>query len=821
MVRATALVMFTSASPAWAAEAPPIYAAASAVTTVLLLVAVLVVLLLLQRERRRQQAGMAEIAALTSARERLRAALATPADGCLLWDATGAVQEARLPDGDGARAGDTGSEGIAALLKLIAGDEQDAARTAVDALRRDDRDFELELAGSGEGRAWRLRGQALAPPNGGHVVWLTDVSAQAHRLRLAEERETTARGQLTDLQRLLDALPIPLYERSNDLAVIWCNDAYAHLVGLPKTAVPGAAAAEIETALNRNAGRGMAEMARDSGEPCSEIRHFVVDGARKALHVVELPGLRDGHLAGVVRDVTDLEEKEFELRRHMEAHAEVLNSLSTAISIYGQDKRLTYFNPAFAELWHMDSDWLGGRPLYSEVLDALRENRRLPEVPDFPAFKRERSKLFTDLLETREDIDYLPDGRILRRVSSPHPFGGLILLDEDITDSVALERSFNTLIAVQRETLDNLYEGVVVFGSDGRLKLFNPAYMRIWHLEGASLGEEPHVADVIDKARELFEDRGDWDGLKQLLISQSTSRENIDGRMERPDGSVIDYASVALPDGNMLFTYVDVTDSVNVERALRERNMALETADRLKSEFLASVSYELRTPLNVIIGFAEVLVNEYFGELNERQREYGQDILNSSQQLLALINDILDLASIEAGRLELEPSTFDVRLMLENVQMLARERAQRRKLQLRIDCPDDIDTLVADEKRIKQALFNLVSNSLKYTDPGGEIVLGAVPGDGELELFVSDNGVSIHEDDRAIVFESFQRGRRGNAEHSAGLGLSLVKRFTEMHEGRVNIESEVGQGTKISIYLPDRSMPARDEPSYLEAVQSD
>jgi len=291
--------------------------------------------------------------------------------------------------------------------------------------------------------------------------------------------------------------------------------------------------------------------------------------------------------------------------------------------------------------------------------------------------------------------------------------------------------------------------------------------------------------------------------------------------MERPDGSVIDYASVALPDGNMLYTYVDVTDSVNVERALRERNMALETADRLKSGFLASVSYELRTPLNVIIGFAEVLVNEYFGELNERQREYSHDILNSSQQLLALINDILDLASIEAGRLELEPSTFDVKLMLENVQMLSRERAQRRKLQLRVDCPGSIDTIVADEKRIKQAMFNLVSNSLKYTDPGGEIVLGAVRGPNELELFVADNGVGIHEDDREIVFESFQRGRRNNAEHSAGLGLSLVKRFTEMHEGRVAIESEMGQGTKISMFLPDPAMPGRDEAPYLELAQSD
>jgi signal transduction histidine kinase len=274
--------------------------------------------------------------------------------------------------------------------------------------------------------------------------------------------------------------------------------------------------------------------------------------------------------------------------------------------------------------------------------------------------------------------------------------------------------------------------------------------------------------------------------------------------MERPDGSVIDFAAVALPDGNMLFTYVDVTDSVGIERALRERNQALEAADQLKSEFLASVSYELRTPLNVIIGFAEVLVNQYFGGLNERQLEYSRDILNSSQQLLSLINDILDLASIEAGRLELDVHPVEARVMLESVLALARERAQRRQLQLQLECPDDAGIVELDEKRIKQALFNLISNSLKYTDPGGQIAIGAQRQGEEIEFYVADNGIGIDEDDRRLVFESFQRGRKGNAEHSAGLGLALVKSFVELHQGRVLIESEVGVGTRVSMVLPGR-----------------
>jgi len=458
-VRATALATFGGISPAWAATEPPVFGTAAVVTTGLLIATIVVAGVLLRQARRRARQADAALAALDSQHARLQAALLTPADGCLLWDPAGRLQLARLP----AQSDEVEPASLDDLAGLLKPEDAETATAAISALGHDGTPFDMELAGRDDDRHWRLHGAPLPADCGGHAVWLQDVSAQQRRLQLAEQRETTARGQLTDLQRLLDAVPIPLYERGNDLAVIWCNDAYAHLVGLPKSAVPGADAAEIETALNRNAGRNMARTAFDSGEPCSEIRHFVVDGARRALHVVEVPGLRDGHLAGLVRDVTDMEEKELDLRRHMEAHDEVLSSLSTSISIYGPDKRLSYFNPAYAELWHLDGDWLGSRPLHTEVLDELREHRRLPEVPDFPAYKRERLKLFTDLLETREDI----------------------------TDSLALERSFNTLIAVQRETLDNLYEGVVVFGSDGRLKLFNPAYIRIWHLEDARLDDEP------------------------------------------------------------------------------------------------------------------------------------------------------------------------------------------------------------------------------------------------------------------------------------------------------------------------------------------
>src|SRR6185437_16156609 len=364
-------------------------------------------------------------------------------------------------------------------------------------------------------------------------------------------------------------------------------------------------------------------------------------------------------------------------------------------------------------------------PTLDEVLERLRERRRIPEHADFRAFKKQQLAMFTSLIEPQEELLHLPDDRTLRLVVSPHPFGGLTFVYEDVTDKLALERSYNTLIEVQRETLDNLYEAIAVFGSDGRLKLSNPAYGQVWQLTPGDLQGEPHVSEIVEKTRAFFDNGSDWFERKARIIARVAAHTLTSGYLERRDGSTLRVATVPLPDGNVLLSYLDVTDSTRVERALRERNEALETAGRLKSEFIANVSYELRTPLNAIIGFAEILTNQYFGELSPRQLDYSKGILDSSHRLLSLINDILDLATIEAGYMTLETQELDIHTLMASVLALTRERARKQSLDLSLDCPSDIGTIEVDERRLKQALFNLISNAIKFTPSGGSINLTA------------------------------------------------------------------------------------------------
>ncbi|HEY4471108.1 MAG TPA: ATP-binding protein [Stellaceae bacterium] len=620
------------------------------------------------------------------------------------------------------------------------------------------------------GAAYAVEGRRAT--SGDTVLWLLDASAA-----VAVQR---ARREAADLRQMLDAIPVPVWRRGADCILVDCNRAYA-------------SALDTTADLAIVEGRELAAGARHG-----ECRHVVIGGSRRLVEIGEVPCSTGGTI-GFACDRTDREAAEAELRRHINAHADVLETIRASVAIYGPDKRLKFFNAAFASMWRIPEDWLATQPSFEEVLERLRKARCLPEAADFRAFKSEQLGLFTSVIRPQQDLLHLPDGRTLLLSISPHPFGGLTFVYEDVSDRLALERSCNTLTKVRRATLDHLFEGIAVYGSDGRLKLHNPAYLALWDLSENDLAGEPHIGEILEKTRVLLDDGSDWSARKEKIISKVTAHELASGPVYRKDGSMLQEATVPLPDGDVLVTYLDVTDTARYERVLRERNEALETAGRLKSEFIANVSHELRTPLNAVIGFADILTNQYFGDLNPRQLDYSRGILQGSQQLLGLINDILDLATIEAGYMVLETGRVEILEMLKTVLALTRERARSRGLDIELSCPLEIGAIAADERRLKQALFNLISNAIKFTPPGGAIRIEAERRENELLLTVADTGIGIPLSDQARMLEKFERG---TPRSGAGLGLSLVRSLVELHAGSVTIDSAEGRGTTITCRLP-------------------
>ncbi|MGE0255840.1 MAG: ATP-binding protein [Alphaproteobacteria bacterium] len=740
-----------------------------------------------------------------------RATLATAPAGWIAWDEAGAARASpdlatRLSAWGAAPSPD--DEPLARLNALLPPTTVAAVAGRVQALRAFGEDFSITALTADGARALRLDGRraADAPLD---VLWIADVTSETAIQSDTAIQLTAAEVERDGLRAMVDALPFAMWRRGGDLRIAQANRAF---VGTVEDGGTDAGALEDRYGLE------LAQLARATGRPQSESRNVVVAGERRLYEFHEVP-TDDGEVAGYALDVTQLEGVQQELASHIAAQAEVLENVYAAIAIYGADTRLKFYNSAYARLWDADSAWLDSEPTLGEELESLHDRRRLTEQVDFRAWKAEQQRLFGSLIAPLEELIHLPDGRTLRRRTTAHPFGGLMMVYEDVTDSLTLERRYNTLIEVQRRTLDNLYEGIALIGADGRLKLCNSAYARLWQFSERDLQGEPHIAELTAKQRHFWPDDADWPALAASIVDTVTSREPVSGRVERIDGSVLEFTGVPLPDGMKLVSYLDVSDRHRVERALRERNEALEAADQLKSEFVANVSYELRTPLNTIIGFAEVLSGNMFGPLNERQAEYVDGILESSETLLELINDILDLASIEAGYFELETAPVDVKAMMTGVFALNRERARSHDLELALDCPDDIGTIVADERRLKQVLFNLVSNAIKFTPAGGRIELRADRDGAGMAFAVSDTGIGIPEEEHSRVLRKFERGRNPFGRQTgtgAGLGLSLVKSIVELHGGGLDIRSAVDQGTTVTCRIPpdpDAAMRATADPA--------
>ena len=545
---------------------------------------------------------------------------------------------------------------------------------------------------------------------------------------------------------------------------------------------------------------------------CNTKAHVISSGVRRFKHIYEAPILDGKHTIGMALDITREEELEIEIKRRRQATRSLLEQLPTSIGIFREDESLDFYNTAFSQLWGLEGGWLNTRPRLGEIMEKLREIRKLPEQADFKSFKQSWLDMFTDLIEPHDDMLYLPDGSVLRMLVIPHDLGGVMMTFDDVTSNIELESSYNTLIAVQKETLDNLGEAVAVYGANGLLQLHNPAFARLWNLHPEDLEGSPHISSISEKMKAFFEEE-QWDRQRQELISKGLDRIMHEGRLECANDMLIDFTTVPLPDGGVLITYIDVTDSVRVENALREKNAALETAEKLKMDFLANVSYQLRTPLNAIMGFTEILDQQYFGPMNKRQLQYTHDMKNAGQRLLNLINDILDLSSIEAGQLTLEYGQVKIYTMLESVADLMSEWARKKQISIDFTCPKNIGSLEADETRIKQILVNVTRNAISYTPAGGRITLSGKRRKDGVQLTVTDTGIGISQEDQKRIFEPFERsGRIQNVEaRGAGLGLTLVKNIVTLHEGDIEIESKPGEGSMFRIFLPfERSEPIED-----------
>jgi signal transduction histidine kinase len=661
---------------------------------------------------------------------------------------------------------------------------------AVETLRSEGRGFVMTLTTTG-GRPIEAEGRAVG---GRAVLRLRDVSGIERELIDLAARHDRLMSDVEIMKALLDSLPAPVWGRDANGRLVFVNHAYAHAV----EAKDSADAVTREMELLDRAARDELRRARIANEPFAGRLPAIAAGQRRIFDVVDAPS--GAGSAGMAIDRTEVETMRTELARMIEAHRRVLDQLATGVAIFNVDRKLIFYNSAFRSLFELDAGLLDQTPTDTVVLDTLRTARKLPEEQDFRLWKQQLYEAYR-AVEPKEHMWHLPDGRTLRVVTTPNPEGGVTYLYDDVTERLDMHRRYDALIKVQGETLDHLAEAVAVFGSDGRVRLHNPAFQRMWKLAPESLDQHPHVEALTAWAQAMHDDNAVWRNLR-AAVTAIDNREPIVARIERRDGMMIDMTTMPLPDGATLVTFQDVSDTVNVERALVERNEALVAADGIKIDFVHHVSYELRSPLTNIIGFAHFLGDPAFGPLTDKQREYLGYITTSTNALLALINNILDLATIDAGAMSLTLSEVDIRASMDAAAEGLLDRLVKDNLKLDIRAASNIGSFTADERRLRQILFNLLSNAVGFSPPGETVTFSAERRPDAVVFTVTDRGPGIPPDNKEKVFDWFETDSMGSQHRGTGLGLSLVRSFIELHGGTVTIDSTLGQGTTVTCVFP-------------------
>jgi PAS domain-containing protein len=700
---------------------------------------------------------------------------------------------------------------------VLSGFDRDSAErltAAVGDLRRNGRGFAQELYHSATGRRIEARGIRAGDAEAGGTVdtlWMSDVTEGVAAVNTLTSENAELKETQHKLTSALDGLTSPVWVRDDDLSLIYCNAAYVRAVDAQDTADVVSRGREIAPRATVREIRALAAAARASGVTRSAPFHMVIDGSRRLMEVTENPVAKptvasdtddtnaapslfgDGSgllTAGIAYDITRQEELETRLGRETTAHAEVLERLGTAIAVFGADQRLAFHNTAYTRLWGLEARWLREGPAYGDVLEALRDQRRLPEVADFPAFKEKELDRFHALITPLEDVLHLPDGMTLRRVVAPHPMGGLLTTYEDVTDTLAMERSYNTLIAVQRETIDNLSEAIAVFAADGQLQLANPAFLALWNLPGTIVAEQPSAQAVMDLMAPLFEDADSLTQFEALMLgalSPEAERVARQAKFVRDGATVIEVSAAPLPDGGVLFSFDDVSDPARVESALRIRAQNLSTTEKLRSAFVADAMDEVRAPLATL---ASSVAKSSKSKAAKTQSEVLAD-------LMTLVDDIRGLTSLYSDQETLTLDTFDLPVALETLRSLTTETFKSRGWVLNLNGPDEAGWMVGDQRRVCQMLYRSVLCTLNGA-PSGAAAHVTIARDGGP---VGDPG-GDRDGDAEIVFTVDGPALTDRDGDLQWTGMSLVRHIADLHGGGVESVTAEDGARRIICRLP-------------------
>ncbi|HMP55373.1 MAG TPA: PAS-domain containing protein [Novosphingobium sp.] len=699
------------------------------------------------------------------------------------------------------------------LTELDAGDKGLGAEQLAElteAVRRTQKTaapFRMVATPRGSSRSLALRGHLADPqvsPGGAALVWVFDFSDSESELVKLRTEAARARADFAALVALIEAAPMPMWFRGTDGALRLVNAAYVQAVGGRDAGEVVEAGTELVERIDGLTAAQVALQAAARKQPVERLVPATIDGRRRTLRVSDLPLGEEG-IAGYAVDVEEMEELARSFRAFREAQRAMLDQLSAGVAQFDAKRRLVFANQPFQRLFALTPAALLDPPPFERLLDTAHEAGRVPEARDFPAWRREKAEWFA-ASTAQEEAWALSDGSHLRVVANPMPEGGLLLVVEDRTEQLRLSSARDTLLRTRTATFDSLFESVAVFAPDGRMQLWNRRFAGDWGLDDTFLDTHPRVENLLERIAARLVKPAQAKVVGDVGRAATLDRKQTGARVRLADGRVLRLAGVPLPDGNGLLAVLDITDAQKAEEALKQRNAALIEADAIKTRFLANMSYEFRTPLTSIGGFAELLQAGLGGDLSHAGRDYVDAILSSVGRLSEQIESVLDLSQSEAGMLPLANEEID---LFPFVTSLVEDRAERiREAGLTLDLRGSkaAGRITGDRRRLGRAIGHLIDNAIAATPAGGRVLVelsrSGKAADGAARIVVSDNGPGMDATALARALGGIKVSADGRTvERRQGIGLPLARQLIEAHGGTLELLSEPGQGTAAIVTL--------------------
>ncbi len=508
-----------------------------------------------------------------------------------------------------------------------------------------------------------------------------------------------------NLAEILDNLPIYIWQKNKDLKLTYCNKPYADALESTK-----------ESAIKNNL--RLIPQSKNSvyidhslylTKPKKLTEHIIINGSRRLISIEETPFLGKEKSTGIAIDITEREELEKSYKNYKKQTEDTLNNISVPVAVFDENSILIFANEALINLFSIEKLDISENCKFADIIDYILSNNSLLMTEDIAKYKEITKDLFQTIIEPYHTNLQLANGKIFNVNITPNQAGGLIFVFEDVSDRITLERKLNSISSIQGEILNYLSEGVVVFGSDNKIKIANQFLAKLLQLPENQDFKELHISDYFKSAKNIFGSKEEFEFWISKLINKIAKRSEFSETLNLQSGQFIKYEYIPLPEGFNLIRFSEITDSINLEKVQNEKTELLNQIDETKSSLISNISREIKSPLQTASGFAEVLYNKYFGELNEKQLGYCRGIIESIETLINISDSVINLANLESGILKLKYEETDLSKFINELADTFSKQIHTQNIKIKSEFNTQDFMVFIDRKIMQQVCYQIIN----------------------------------------------------------------------------------------------------------------